>query len=274
MNPKPSLEKQRQNRAERQKRGAGERETYTPYIQVTRGDFASRGRSHIVPSPFFKRHHHVLSDLELHILWTIQLQTPWDIREQFPLQWNGSGDWFERKAPFARGTVEIAKELGIRHPQFSKEDPKRMTTDFVVQFRNGAWCAFHVKYESDLDKERNIELRTIEDAYWADRGIPLKIVTEQQIDRTVIANVAMAMTYDADSLSPISKCWLKDLACLSADIPMNKVAEILSNRHDRHAGFHINLIKFAIATGLISLDMSVGQLVWSKVWPKLTIRMG
>lgn len=200
------------------------------------------------------------------------MQTPWDIREQFPLQWNGSNDWFERVAPHARGTVEVAKSLGIKHPQFSTNDFKRMTTDFVVQFRNGSWCAFHVKYEHDLDEPRNIELRTIEDAYWAERGIPLMVITEKNINRAVIANLAMMMTYDHATLASINARWLGDLAIFSAKYPMDQVVDLLSDRHGGNRCHHANLTKFAVATGLVRLDMSGGQLDWTAVWPQITIR--
>ena len=272
MSQKPTKEKQRQMRAEKQHRGGGERETYVPYIQVARGEFASRGRSHLFPSPFFRRHHHLLSDLELHVLWGLNLMAPWDVREQFPLLWKGSDDSFHSRAPYALGTVEIAENLGIKHPSFSKAEPKRMTTDFVVHSSNGHWGAVHVKHERDLDEKRNTELRTIEEAYWAERGIPLQVVTEQDMDKGVIANISMALTYDQKLLRPVSDQWLEDLIDLAKLYPMNRVTNELRRRHGGDASVHTSLIKYAVATGVVALDLSHGQLIWSEKWPEINVR--
>ena len=78
LRPNPALERQR--RAERQQRGTQHGEDYRAYIQVRRGDFSSRGRSHYVLSALMDRHHDLLSDLELHTLWHLQRLNPRDIR--------------------------------------------------------------------------------------------------------------------------------------------------------------------------------------------------
>ena len=260
-------------RAERQHRGRGARETYVPYIQVRRGDFASQGRSHIFPSPFFKRQHHLLSDLELHTLWMLQTEMPWDIREQYPLQWYGSNDSFSEIAPYAQGSVEIAKQLGIKHPAFGKDDPMRMTTDLVAQRRDGTWTAHHVKYEADLDHPRNKELRAIEEAYWTARYIPFIVVTEKHVNSNVISNLAMALNYNAEKLVPVARHWVNDLIDLASQHPMNAVTQKLAERYGGDVYTHANVIKYGIATGAIKLDLTKGQLRWSSVWPAVESRL-
>lgn len=265
--------RQQQSRAEREKRGRGERETYSPYIRVARGEFTSHGRSHQFPSPFFDRHHQLLSDLELHVLWTLQLLTPNDIREQFPLQWHSSvEDPFWERAPYAPGTVEIAKDRGIKHPIFSLSEPRRMTTDFVVELQSGEWVAIHVKYEKDLLEPRNREKFEIEKAYWNERCIPVQVIHEKNIEKQTVSNLAMALTYKKEFLKPITGDWLSDVVKFSELNSMNDVAEKLTLIHGKTENHQKHMIKYSIATGLLRLDLSKRQLRWNESWPPFTFQ--
>jgi hypothetical protein len=266
------MNKIQQARAERQKRGRGACASYVPYIQVRRGEFGSRGRSHIFPSPFYKRSHHLLSDLELHTLWLVLSSTPRDVREQFPLEWTYGRDNFNAGRPYALGTVEIASELGYKHPNFSKNDPMRMTTDLLVHHRDGEWAAYHVKYEADLGDPRNTELRKIEEAYWRERQVRFEVITEAHVSRTAISSLAMAHTFDRDSLFLVSRPWAETLVTSAQEHSMHDVTKILAQRFGRTPSAHGNVVKYAIATGVFHLDLTFRQLDWFDVWPAISIR--
>jgi hypothetical protein len=271
--PEDELNKRDQQRAERERRGRGARQTYVPYIQVKRGEFSSRGRSHIFTSPFFRRSHHLLSDLELHTLLRLMAQTPLDIREQFPLDWNGSRSGFSRASAYAPGTVEIAAALGFKHPAFSKRDPMRMTTDLLVQRRDGRWTAYHVKYEADLADERTSELRAIERVYWRERCVEFKVATEQDVNRVAIENLTMAHSYDREAMVRVGDAWFEPLVKAARSHSMQQVTHILANEFGGSPTMHANTIKFGIATGVLQLDLGKGQLDWTEVWPAIKVKL-
>lgn len=113
-------------------RGTGTGADYQPWHQVTRDDPSSRGRSHLL-NWRFGRLHHLLSDLELVAFgFASMLPGVTDLREQFPLACNEhqceladyQGSHSGRLSP---GTLEIAEDLGHRHPAVRKDDVQEPT---------------------------------------------------------------------------------------------------------------------------------------------------
>jgi len=87
-------------------RGSGSGAEYSPWLTVR--DVPSKGRVHRVQGHLTPRTHHLLSALELSTFLLLEwnpLVT--DIREQYPLN--------------VEETLEIAKELGIRHLEVSNQ---------------------------------------------------------------------------------------------------------------------------------------------------------
>jgi hypothetical protein len=125
-------------------RGTGTGADYQPWHQVTRDDPSSRGRSHLI-NWRFGRLHHLLSDLELVAFgFASMLPSVMDLREQFPL---AHDEHLQELATYqvggleqcAPGTLQIAHDLGHRHPLVRKneaEQPWVMTTDLVLTLRN------------------------------------------------------------------------------------------------------------------------------------------
>jgi TnsA endonuclease N terminal len=111
-------------------RGAGEGDDYQPWLTVR--DFPSSGRVHRVWGWKANRIHHLFSDLELKVflqfLWPRSVK---DQREQFPL------------LPIEE-TIEIAREMGIRHPTDPRtKHPIVMTTDMVLTVEQGLENSYH-----------------------------------------------------------------------------------------------------------------------------------
>ncbi len=129
----------------KQGHGAGEGLDYKPWLTVR--DFPSLGRVHRVWGCKTGRIHHLFSDLELkvflHFLWPKSIQ---DQREQFPL------------LPLEE-TIEIAKEMGVRHPTDPRtKHPIVMTTDMVLTVDHGLENTYHpytVKYMKGSRKATN-----------------------------------------------------------------------------------------------------------------------
>lgn len=161
-------------------RGLGTFESYIPWHRVSRSDPASRGRSHLIT--WRGRHYELLSDGELlaFLFCTPLLALGDDLREQFPLSLEAAPH--ELAAYDARyaaqecpGTLDIAKQLGIRHPQCrgsGRSAPWVMTTDLLKMrcAADGARSLLAVacKDGSALPK-RDRELLTIEKEYWSQR---------------------------------------------------------------------------------------------------------
>lgn len=180
-------------------RGTGIGADYQPWHQVTRDDPGSRGRSHLLRWRF-GRLHHLLSDLErLGFIFASMLPYLVDLREQFPLaheihEVEVAAYRADKIGQVAPGTLEIAKDVGVRHPMTRRYGvqtpvPWVMTTDLLLTLSGGRagaeLFAVSLKYPADLEERRARELLQIERAYWAVQGVPWILVTPSQYDGLV-----------------------------------------------------------------------------------------
>jgi hypothetical protein len=74
-----------------------------------------------------------------------------DIREQYPIPISDS--------------LEICRQLGIKHPQVSGK-LKVVTTDFLFDFHSQKQLALSVKYIDELADPRVMDKLQIEKSYW------------------------------------------------------------------------------------------------------------
>lgn len=163
----------------RQGRGQGEGKDYLPWLQV--GEFSSQGRSHRLYGIKTDRIHHFFSDLEQEYYYLLSWQDDViDIREQYPL------------FPVS-DTERIAEELGVKHPQnIGLGSSAVMSTDFLITTQRGTQTVLKaraVKYQKELDKLRTREKLAIERAYWEERGVEWRVVTEESFNRTTSKNI-------------------------------------------------------------------------------------
>ena len=159
---------QRYHRLIDEGRGQGTGASYKPWITIH--DLASKGVVSRVPGRTTGRIHHLLSKNETAFFYILDAsERTSDIREQYPL------------LPVTE-TVEIADQLGIRHPRNnSSKYPYVMTTDFLITTGKGN-VARSVKLSSELGKDRVQEKLEIERVYWERRGVEWRIVTEKEVD--------------------------------------------------------------------------------------------
>ncbi|MFG6487960.1 TnsA endonuclease N-terminal domain-containing protein [Roseateles sp. BYS78W] len=179
----------------RQGRGTGIFDAYQAWHQVSRGDPASRGRSHI--QLWNGRQHDLLSDGEWVVaLFAIMVPGLLDMRAQFPLSLEPgrhelaaySADYVGAWAP---GTRELARRLGIEHPVIRDRSEKAdwvPTTDLLLTFtseRGPVLLAISDKPNNDWQNPRQRELLTIEQAYWRAREVEWLLITPNEYCKAV-----------------------------------------------------------------------------------------
>lgn len=179
-------------------RGQGEYNNYVPWLFVQ--SFPSRGRVHRIFGWKTNRVHHLFSDLErkvfLHYQWPHSVI---DLREQFPL------------LPLEE-TVEIAKDIGVRHPTDPHTKyPIVMTTDLLLTVEQCQKADFHprtVKYINDLENPRTLEKLEIERRFWSStpRNSVLKIMTEKGVSEPFVLNMNWILShYWINDLYPLTE---------------------------------------------------------------------
>lgn len=243
-------------RFETQGRGSGTGADFLPWHRVSRSDPPSHGRSHLLPVGS-ERHWELLSDSErtpaLFATLTPRIE---DLREQFPLSLETSihelSDYDVRySGVLAPGTIEIARQLGIRHPVVRENGtttPWRMTTDLVPVFRTTkgrSMLAIASKPDATLSK-RETELLEIDREYWRVRRVGWLLVTPRQ--------------YDAHVADLLSRAW--PWALLLPPAPLGaKMLEAILHREGEPLSRLLNWLARQLG------DMGTAQAAfWQAVW--------
>lgn len=217
------------------------------------------------------RHHDLLSDLERAALLRLQLLSPLDIREQYPLRLRGVEQEFEECFPDAIGTIEIAEELKLRHPVLSAQDARVMTTDFLVDMSTGQRLAVYVKYSKDLLNERKQQLLKIESHYWSVRGTRMTVFTEKDVNNVELGNLLMFASSSYSRDGSVTLSFLRQVAAHAVHQPMTRVLTDLACQESASYTDLVDRVKWACATGRLRLDLTERKLVWSDIWPALTV---
>lgn len=170
---------------ERLKRNVLDGLDYEPIIHYR--DFSSRGIVSRLKGRKVERVYSLLSTLKRDFFILCETLTPGfiDLKEQISLDINE--------------TKNIAETLGIRHPSYFPKGKKekvlsQMSTDFLLTYEIDGKIfkhAFNVKYKKDLNKKSHLEKIKIELEYWKERNIPLSIISENDINKTLVSNISM-----------------------------------------------------------------------------------
>lgn len=240
-------------------RGIGHLSKYKPWLNVR--SFPSRGRVTRIRGTKTNRTHHLMSDLELKYFYILEWDKDiTDIREQFPLL-----DTSE--------TFEIAQRKGIKHP-INRYDKSLnvLTTDFMITKKvNGKefFEARTIKYAKDLNNNRVIELFEIEREYWESKGIDWGIITEIDIPKVVVDNIAWV--HKASSLDNLIEGtnmnrsdFIKILNGINEEIYIeeNKDKRLLElivsqdNRYNLQQGTSLYLFRYGIFNKIINVNMN------------------
>jgi hypothetical protein len=237
-------------------RGSGTGADYEPWLVIQ--DFSSLGRVHRIKGWKHGRVHHLFSDLErkafFHHQWPKSVS---DIREQFPL------------LPVEE-TVEIAKEMGVRHPSDPRtKHPIVMTTDLFLTVEQGlraTYCPITVKYFRDLQNLRTTEKLEIERRYWAapPRNFILKIFTERQVNEEFVKNMLWVHPFFwLSDLYPLSEHEVNNISLVLTRLILNEALplRVVAHRCDRllrlEAGTSLVITRHLLANRYWDVNMSI-----------------
>jgi len=96
----------------------------------------------------------------------------------------------------------LSGEAGIVHSKAS-DHKKVMLSDFVVDTLDLKRPQFvlQAKYASDLSGRRTIDQLEIERRYWFEKEIPLYLITEQGINKSITSNISWLYAEQRDEIS-------------------------------------------------------------------------
>jgi hypothetical protein len=245
------LNKKDQKRLD-EKRGEDVGKSYVPFIHV--GEFSSSGESVRVKSATVGRTHHFLSGNELAAFLVFDwCKDVIDIREQFPLP--------------LLDTLNICRQLGIRHPQ-EKGKLKIVTTDLLIDFSDGSQLAIPVKPAKNLDDKRIIEKLQIEKSFWEGSNIPCSIFTDQDISNELKMNlkwIKPLIDIDIEANDPFTKQDVMDLIVRLSKYPKAFVARHCAKLDDEYQlepGTHIATFRFGIANQYLKAPLKIPFTDW------------
>jgi len=232
-------------------RGKGRGASYNPWLHVQ--DVPSEGRVWRIKGWKTGRDHHLLSNHERDLFyifdWSLLVV---DIREQFPLPLDV--------------TIEIAKQIGIRHPADREKNPVVLTTDFLVTASSSAGNvdeARTFKPSSQLQSPRVIEKLEIERIYWKREQVDWGIVTEREISSTVVKNIAYLHShYDMSDHLLLSEPELYDIAetltsiIMKTDLPLREATRLCDERLGLSRGDSLTVARHLLATRQWHIDIN------------------
>ena len=257
------------DRFRKEGRGQGTYKRYQPWHCVSRGDPASMGRSHLMT--WRGRQRNLLSDDE----WVVSLFTPLtpgveDLREQFPLSLDsghhelGAYDVQLGKPGFP-GTLEIARQLGYRHPRVNgngRSAPWVFTTDllFTLVDETGSRKLLAVACKPTANQEESKrKLLAIERAYWAARNVEWLLITPDQYFEVVELTLRNSFVWG-----------LGEPVCDEAKTEAANLARELEGFSLTHV---LDRIDEALGKGREFAQCAFWQSVWSRALP-LDLRRG
>ncbi len=247
-------------RFQNQERGTGTHEHYAPWHQVSRGDPASGGRSHLVA--WRGRLRHFLSDGELdEQLFATMLPDLFDALEQHPLSVNSARHPLTaytkpaEPTPDFPGTLQIAEQLGIKHPlcRGSGQTSRwTLSTDLLLVFKDNkgthTMLALAFKPKNWAEKRRTTELLTVEREYWIARGVEWLLISPTLYDQA--AGLFLRRTACWALVDPV-EAWLLDHAAqIATNHPTDSVTSLLE-----------------LVSSSAAIDISIAQrALWQAVW--------
>lgn len=257
------------DRFRREARGIGIYEGYIPWHRVSRGDPASRGRSHLLN--WRGRQRELLSDGELVMtLFVTMLSGIDDLREQFPLSLEIAPhemcDYYPGSIPQSfPGTKDIAAQLGYRHPMVTEKGnatPWVMSTDLLVVLKraNGGLELLAIAYKTseELKKRRTKQLLEIEQAYWKARNVQWLLITPQQFDKRVGLTLRRVAPWALGI--PVPESILRQVADIVSALPEQSLA--LTLRYLSSVTGEMELAQRAlwqaVCLGYLPIDLSRG----------------
>lgn len=260
----------------REQRGQGTHGDFKGWHRVTRGDPASRGRSHIMN--WRERLRDLLSDGEMGAqLFISMLQDLFDCLEQFPLDAESSPHLlarygFETGAAMYPGTVELATRLGIKHPMVHGDGETglwRPSTDFVLVLHSpgsSSWTVLAVAYKPDGydGSRRTKQLLKLEREYWVVRGVQWLLITPSEFEEAVV--LTLRRTAPWALVDETTESQRKTAASIVRSLPGRSITAVLQVLDPLVGSFELaqRALWQAIWFGELPVDLRRG---WRPHWP-------
>jgi len=225
-------------------RGQGSGADYKPWLRIH--EVPSQGLSHRIYSFKTRRTHHLLSNLELGVFLTLDwMDHVQDIREQYPL--------------LRDETIEIASTNGIKHPNIRGIN-QVMTSDFLVDSSSHKQFVIQVKPLSELSDPRTIEKLEIERRYWVSKDIPWYIITEKELNPTVLDNIKWLYSSQEDTqdfsqlLNALNNF---EFACQQhLQMKLSDICKFIDREYQQDLGQSLADLKQLMAHRLIKFDIT------------------
>lgn len=229
-------------------RGQGEGENYKPWLNIQ--DVPSNGLATRKIGRTCNRQHQLMSNLERDYFYLLDYaDSVSDIREQYPL------------LPLDE-TLLIAEKMGIPHPSDPQTgEPIVMTTDFLVT-RNQINVARTVKPESELNDDRIIAKFEIERRYWKERNIDWGIVTEKEIPKVFVRNIAwFDDEYENTDIAQMGAVLSANLErtllkYMQSELPINHAAALCDDTLGLEPGIGLAFFRYMLARKYWRVDLS------------------
>jgi len=242
---------QKIHRYQKEGRGKGIGKEYLPWLN--RHDFRSTAPSSRLFGTKTGRLHIFFSGLERNgylIFSFCDIVT--DIREQFPLDRNE--------------TRIIAATLGVRHPKdFRTKIDIVMTTDILVTFvldGKTKYLALAFKPSSALRDPRVKQKLEIERIYWQNQKVIWAVLTEQDLNRTLVGNMQWIYPYyysyglilpENYSIRETCEIILKSMSCAN-DLPLPRFCSQVGLEHNWDKGTTLPIVRHLLARKIITCD--------------------
>lgn len=173
-------------------RGEGVGASYRPYYKCS--EISSSGTCCEIIDWKHGRSIQCLSQSEAYWYYKLRFdENVAEIREQYPLPRDV--------------TDKIAAEAGWEHPKgrkirYAPNDDYlyyRITTDFLVIYKDGSRCAYSVKY--DRVPQGSVRSMYIEKKYWLSQGVLYRVVFGVDVNRNLYTNIrTVVQYYDMDTV--------------------------------------------------------------------------
>lgn len=232
-------------------RGKGVGKGHEPFFRVQ--ELSSSGESVRIHGHVTGRVHHLLSGIELAAFALFDWhQGTLNIREQYSLP--------------DTDTRIICKQLGIKHPQLHGK-LKIVTTDLLMDFKNGSQLALAVKPVSALNDERTIEKLQIERFYWEGLGVEWKLFTDREVSkpmkenlvwlRPVLNEANSEAQFDVNEVTTV-------LLRLSGqrELGATRICARLDDQYGLAPGTHLQVLRYGVARHLINAPIQTSFHDW------------
>ena len=235
-----------------QQRGLGRLSDYKPWNTIQ--DTASNSLVTRIKGWKTGRIHQILSQLQLQFFYLLEWSSSViDIREQFPL------DQIE--------TAAIAEEIGNSNLAEQINAGDFICLEFLITVRNGFGTkevARTVVSSKFLTNKNFVEKLEIQRRYWAFRNTDWGIITEKEIDPTVVKNIEWVHpSLDANCLEPLTDDHIKKAEGLltpkiqKQNLTLREITSACDEQLNLPVGSALSIVRYLIANKRIKADITV-----------------